>query len=413
MTTAAWLRNTGLTMLALLAAATCIGGDTLAAQTAPTVNTAALNRSDAVHEAFSAFYEMDYDTALQRFEHIAADHPGDPLATDFVLDATIFRELNRLDLLDTTFYANDGFLTGKHTVTEDPAVRDQVKALAEKAGEQADALLAKNPKDVDALYARGWSHSLEATYMAFVERAFPSALKVAIGAKNDDEEVLRLDPNYVDANLVVGTYQYVVGALPLSFRLLVGIAGISGSKEKGLAMLQTAAAHGVRTSIEARTCMMLFFRREARYSEAEALAQTLAVEYPHDYLFQLELANLQKDAGEAPKAIARYEQVLEETREPGYFHNAHLELAYFGLGDTLRGQKNYAQAAAAYRSAAFIPTTSPELKQRCLVAAGKTYDLMHDHTKASESYQDAINAGGDTAQGQEARRLLKKPFAGA
>lgn len=374
------------------------------------VDTAPLNRQDATKAAFADFYNMDYDTALSKFRAIESQNPQNPLATDFVLDAIIFRELNGLDLLDTTFYANDGFLTGKHTVNEDPAVTAQIQTLTDQAVAQADTLLSKNPNDVDALYARAWARSLRATYIAFVQRAFTTALKLALAAKNDDEQVLKLDPHYVDANLVVGNYQYVVGALPLSFRLIIGIAGISGSKEKGMAMLQTAAADGVRTSVEARTCMMLFLRREARYSEAAGIARTMAGEYPHDYLFQLELANLEKDSGDAAKAISRYQRVIGQASQPGYFHSAHLELAYFGLGDTLRGQKEYAQAAEAFKSAAYQQTVSPELKQRCLVNAGKAYDLLHDHAKASVMYQEAIDAGADTTRGQEAKKLLKKPF---
>lgn len=355
---------------------------------------------------------MDYDGAQKAFERIAAQHPHDPLATDFLLDVTVVRELNRLDLLDTTFYANDGFLTGKHTVVENRAVHDRVRELSDDAIEQADMVLLKNPKDVDALYARAWARSLLVTYMALVERSFGPSLKLALGAKSDDEEVLKLDPNYVDADMIVGTYQYVIGALPRTFRLLISVAGVSGSKEKGMAMLRTAAEYGVRTSVEARTCVMLFLRRESKYGEAESIARDLAGQYPHDYLFQLEVANLEKDSGEGQKAISQYERVLGEAKVPGYFPNAHLELAYFGLGDTLRGQKQYEQAAAAYRDAAALPETSPELKQRCLVAAGKSFDLMHDHNRASENYQEAVNQGGDTVQGEEARKLIRRPFAG-
>ena len=103
--------------------------------------------------------------------------------------------------------------------------------------------------------------------------------------------------------------------------------------------------------------------------------------------------------------------MLAHAREPDYFHNAHLELAYFGLADTLRGQKQYERAAEAFRSAAAISTTSPELRQRCLVAAGKSYDLMHDHTRATASYEAAVQLGADTVQGQEARKLIRKPYA--
>ena len=94
----------------------------------------------------------------------------------------LFRELNRLDLLDTTFYANDGFLTGKHTVVEDPKVRDRIRALGDQAVNQANAVLKTNPNDVNALFARGWVRSLEATYSAMVERAFVGGLKQALGA---------------------------------------------------------------------------------------------------------------------------------------------------------------------------------------------------------------------------------------
>jgi hypothetical protein len=60
---------------------------------------------------------------LKRFRRA---NPDNPLAVDYVLDAVIFRELYRLDLLDTTLYAHDGFLSGKHAVA---ATRPSPNAL--------------------------------------------------------------------------------------------------------------------------------------------------------------------------------------------------------------------------------------------------------------------------------------------
>ena len=60
-------------------------------------------------------------------------NPSSPLTVDYVLDTVIFRELYRLDLLDTTFYAHDGFLTGKHAVAADRAVDGQVNSLFNRA----------------------------------------------------------------------------------------------------------------------------------------------------------------------------------------------------------------------------------------------------------------------------------------
>jgi tetratricopeptide (TPR) repeat protein len=379
---------------------------------AETVDTDPLNRTPEVRAAFDRFYVMDYDGALSRFDAIQRQHPQDPMATDYVLHITLFRELFRLDLLDTTFYANDGFLTGKHTVAEDPKVRDQIKSLSDQAFEQANVELKTNPNDVNALYARGWARSLEATYLAMVERSFGAGLKLALGAKNDHEKVLQLDPNYVDAKMVVGIYQYVVGALPLGFKLIIGFAGIHGSKSTGMAMLQDAGARGVITSVESRTAMMLFLRREAKYPQAFDIAHGLAAQYPHDFLFCLEEANLLKDSGDGPKAIAQYRLVIENAKRSGYFPSSHLELAYFGLADTLRGQKMYPGAVEAYREAAYFPTTSAELKRRCLLAAGEVYDLMNDHDKARQQYQAVIDAGSESVQADQARKLQRSAYVG-
>ena len=377
-----------------------------------TVDTDPLNRNPQVEEGFQRFYIMDYDGALVLFDKIQDQYPSNPLATDYVLYVTLFKELFRLDLLDTTFYANEGFFTGRHVIVEDPKVRDQIKGLADKALDQADDELKKNPNDVNALFARGWARSLEACYVAMVERSFGTGLKLALGAKNDHERVLEVNPNYVDAKMVVGIYQYVVGALPFAFKVLVGFAGIHGSRAGGMALLQDAGNRGVITSVESRTAMMLFLRHDAKYQEAREIAEGLDREYPRDFLFALEVANLSKDNGEGMKAVAAYRRVIDEARRPGYFPSSHLELAYFGLGDSLRGQKLYAEAAEAYREGAFLPTTSPELKRRSLLAAGEVYDLMNEHDKAREQYQAVINAGSDTVQADQARKFQRAAYTG-
>src|ERR1700749_436086 len=58
-----------------------------------TVDTDPLNRDPEVREAFQSFYIMDYPSALARFEKVRAAHPDDPIATDYILYVTLFREL--------------------------------------------------------------------------------------------------------------------------------------------------------------------------------------------------------------------------------------------------------------------------------------------------------------------------------
>jgi tetratricopeptide (TPR) repeat protein len=369
-----------------------------------------MNYDPQVKEAFNHFYNLDYTGAIQRFEQIRAEHPGDPQATAYLLEVMLFQELYRQDLLDTTFYANDGFLSGRHATTNDPAARKRILGLADEAVREADARLSKNPNDINALFARGWVRSLQTTYLAMVDRDFRGGFRLATKAKDDEERVLHLDPNYVDAKLVVGVYQYVVGALPWPFKLLIGFAGITGSKSTGLAMLRDAGERGVNTSVEARTVIALFLRREGKYGDAIQVIRKLKSEYPHDFLFHLEEANLRKDAGEGMAAVTAYRELLDQAARPGYFSEPQLELAYFGLGDALRGQRRYSEAADAYEKAASTKNVGPELKIRSLLASGECRDVMGERSRAITDYQEAIDAGPNTSRADTARKRLRTPY---
>jgi tetratricopeptide (TPR) repeat protein len=375
------------------------------------VHTNPLNREPEVRAAYDRFYTLDYKGALRGFENVEQAHPDDPMATDYVLETVLFHELYNLDLLDTTLYAHDGFLTGKHPVVEDKAFSAHIEELSAKAVQLAETRLKENPKDVDALYARGWSKSLRATYMGLVQRSFISALRVALQARADNDKVLDLDPDYVDAELVVGIHQYVVGSLPLPIKLMAGLAGIHGSKEKGLALLRDDGERGVTTSVEARTALALFLRREAKYDEAAQWNESLKKQYPHNFLFWLESANLQKDSGRAHEAIALYRILLHQAEHTGYFTNAHLELAWYGLADTLRGQRDAAGSADAFEQVLAQPILSPDLKRRAQLGAGMEYDLLGKREQAEAAYRDVL-ALGDSAQASDARRYLKTPYKG-
>ena len=384
----------------------------LAATAWAKVDTNPMNHDPQVQEAYQHFYNLDYDGAVERFEKYHEEHPGDPQATAYLLNAVVFQELYRQDLLDTTFYANDGFLTGRHATEEDPKVRDRVFALSDEVVHESDWRLGKNPLDVDALFARGWARSLRCTYVAMVERSFGTGFRLAMKARDDCSHALAINPNYVDAKLIVGVYEYVVGALPLPFKFIIGFAGITGSKTKGMAMLRDAGEHGVITSVEARTAMALFLRREAKYQQAIQVVRSLRADYPRNFLFALEEANLRKDSGEGMAAVDAYREIMADSYKPDYFFSAKLQLVNFGLGDALRGQRHYGEAAEAYEQAAHTPGVGLELKIRSLVAAGQCRDLNGERELALKNYREAIAAGPNTSRADAARKGLRIPYRG-
>jgi tetratricopeptide (TPR) repeat protein len=361
-----------------------------------------------IKSALDDFYNLDYDKAIAIFERLEKAHPDDPLAVDHLLQAVVFRELYRLNLLDTTLYSHDGFLTGK-AANGDPAVRSRVDHLTARAVSLCDARLKQNPNDVDALYLRGVARGLRSTYVALVDKSFLTALRGAVAARRDHERVLQIDPSYTDAKTIVGAHNYVVGSLPLPVKVLAGMAGLGGSKKKGLQYLEEAAKAGGESSSDARVALALFLRREGRYREASDLVATLVEQYPRNFLFSLEHCNLLKDGGEGREAIGCYTKLLDGAKT-GQYNGAKVAFASFGLAESLRGQGNLEAALNQYEFTSSVPDGQLSLRQRASLGAGEMDDLLRRRDQAVREYEAVIAADNTSAQADIARKLLKEPY---
>lgn len=407
-------RNSTILTAVLLTFTLALPGIALPAPAQPISNshTDPINLTPQVREAHEHFYNLDYEGALTRFEAIQKANPQSVIATGYILMVLIFRELYHQDLLDTTYYAHDSFLTSKRNVPVPEATRDRIEQLTNSAIAMADQQIKENPNNANAYFARGYARGMHAAFITLVDHSYVAAARQGLASRNDSEQTLKIDPDYADAKMAMGIQQFAVASLPRILRIMIGITGVTGNKEKGLDLLREAAAHGLVTDIESRTALSLFLRHDARYPEALAVQHGLAAEYPHDYLFRLEEANLTKDKGDGPAAISVYKKVLEDSRKPDYFIDPRLQMAYFGLADTQRGQNLIAEAAENYLNAAAQPKCSEWLRRRAQLNAGQMFDLLHNRDKAVEQYQQASAGGGDQSQADTARRYLKSPYTG-
>ncbi|HEX3320930.1 MAG TPA: tetratricopeptide repeat protein [Terriglobales bacterium] len=360
-------------------------------------------------EAFDAFYNLDYDRSIQDFQKIVDRHPDDAFAINHLITALIFAELNRMGALNTGEYSNDSFVSQGHRPA-DPKAKERIKQLIDRALKLEDARLEQNSKDVDALYARGVTRGQFALYTALVERAWFSALRNAVGARHDHERVLELSPDYVDAKLIVGSHNYVMGSLPWGVKVAVSLVGLSGSKEKGIQYLYDAAHAPGETSIDSKIALLVFLRREHRFDEALALVRELQPRYPKNYLLLLEEGNLERSRGHAQQAADIYRKVMEQGRAGKYVKGQHYEIAAIALGDLLRSTKDFTGAAAAYDQVSQIDQPDPELAQRANLGSGEMYDLLKQRDQAVHRYQAVIALNSSTPPAETARRRLQEPF---
>ena len=358
--------------------------------------------------AFDHFYNMDYDRAVQEFQQVLDYHPDDPFAVNHLLTGVMFRELYRIGALNTADYSNDSFI-GKIHQDPDPKVKEQIKALVNRASKLEEKRLQTNRDDVEVLYARGVTRAQFATYTALMERAWFSALRNAVGARRDHERVLELSPAYTDAKLIVGAHNYVMGSLPWAVKAAVSMVGLSGSKEKGLEYLRSAASGSGETAVDAKILLALFLRREHRFNEALEINHTLIPAYPGNVLLALEEGNLQRGLGQNAAAATTYRKVWQAGKE-GRYGPLHYEAAALNLGDLLRSEKDYAGAANAYEQVAQIKQPDPEILQKADLGAGEMYDLLQKRDLALKKYQAVIASNAGSPPAEIARKYMKEPY---
>ena len=358
--------------------------------------------------AFDHFYDMEYDRAQREFEKILERYPNDPFAVNHLLTAVLMRNLYETGGMNTGDYTNDSFI-GHAPRPSDPKVKERIKELARRAEALEEKQLKANPKNVDALYCRGVTRAQFAVYTGLVERAWFSALRNAVAARHDHEHVLELDPKYLDAKMVVGTHNYVVGNLPWSIKVAAALAGLNGSRDKGVEYLREVAQSNGENSVDAKVLLSLFLRREHQYDEALGYMQELSTRYPNNHLFPTEVANLLRSAGRLEEAEATYRKVWQNGRE-GKYGNLHYEMAAWGLGDLLRRKKDLAGAAAAYELVNEASNPDPDILQKANLAAGEMYDLLQKRDLAMKRYQTVLAGNANTGPADQARRYIKEAY---
>jgi len=357
---------------------------------------------------FDEFYNQEYDKAIHQFESSLQAHPDDPFAVNHLLSGIMFKEMYRIGALDSELYAKEQFLASKQ-FPMDPKVKARIDELTQRALGLEEEKLKANANDADALYARGVTRGLHATYLALIEKAWFSGLRSAVGARHDHERVLELQPSNTDAKMIVGMHNYVVGSLSWPVKVGASMVGLSGSKAKGIEYLYEAANGGGENSIDAKIALSLFLRREQRYPEAIKVVSSMADAYPKNFLMALELANLYNASGQAPQAIAAYRKIITGAQS-GSFPDPHIEMAWYGLAEALRGQHDFQGAADAYNHVLQFQRTDPDLKIRTTLGAGEMYDAMNNRPEAVKRYEEVIAADSDSPRAEIAKKYLKDPY---
>ena len=365
-----------------------------------------------IDEGFNAFYNLEYDQAIAVFEKGIAQNPGLPDLHNHLAQTLIFREMFRNGALESELVSGSNSFLRRPKLNPTPATEKRILDEIAKSMALADARLKQNPNDTAAMYASGIAYGLRSNYFWVVKKAWRDSLKDATAARKLHNRISELEPNNVDARLVQGLHDYIVGSLPFGFKMLGFVIGIRGDKEKGIRTVQEVAKNGKLNRVDAEILLCALYRRENRSKLAVPLVQDLIRRYPRNYLLRMELGQMYSQAGDGVRGLQALEEVarLKERHEPGfdrvpwekiYYQQGSIQFWYNDLDRSLENMKKVAAASE---------DVDLNTGVQAFLRIGQIYDMKQRRAEAVAAYKKAIAYAPQAEAAQESRKYLTTPY---
>ena len=293
-----------------------------------------------------------------------------------------------------------------------PADQQKFSASIAKSIEICEARLKQNEKDKRALYALGVAHGLKGNYDFLVRKAWSDALSSASKARKYHDKAVEIDPEFVDAMLIPGLHQYVVGSLPRTVRFFGFFMGFRGDRAKGIEILKKVEIYGKQNRIEAQLFLATIYRRERRPAEAIPLLSTLGDRFPRNYILQFELVQMYADLGDKARAVAILDQIEQNrVKKVHGYERVERERVAYARGNLLFWYKDLDPALAAMKVAT---DGASKLSLATGVLAwmrlGQIYDLRNERKLAVAAYNKAIEFAPKSEVAKECKEYRSKPY---
>jgi len=365
-----------------------------------------------VDEGFDHFYNLEYDEAIACFEKAIAQNPKSPDLHNHLAQTLVFREMYRDGALESELVSGANSFLRRPKLNPSPETEKRFLDEVSRALTLAGARLRTQPNDTAAMYAMGIAYGLRSNYYWVVKKAWMDSLRDATAARRLHNRISELEPDNVDARLVQGLHDYIVGSLPWHYKMLGFLVGIRGDKEKGIRTVQEVAAKGKLNRWDARILLCALYRRENRPRLAIPIVQELIGRYPRNFLLRLELAEMYSMAGDGAHGLETLDEVarLKARHAPGfdrlpweklYFQQGSIQFWYNQLDRSLENMQRVTAAAE---------DVDLNTGVRAWLRMGQIYDMKQRRAEAVAAYKKAIAYAPQAEAAQESKKYLASPY---
>ncbi len=395
------MSETGLALAAALLTAAA------SAQTPAAPTAAAL-----VARGYDHFYNIEYPEAIADFEQAIALDPKVPDYHNHLAQTIVFQEMYRNGALESELVNGNNSFLRRAKMNPAPATEKRFLDEVSRSMQLSEARLRANPNDVGALYAEGIAYGIRSDYYWVVKKSWRDSLSDATAARRLHNRIPVIEPGNVDARLVDGLHDYIVGSLPWHLRMFGFLMGIRGDKEKGIRTVQDVARNGKDNKLDATIFLCALYRRENRPKLAVPLIQDLMRRFPRNYILWQELAEMYSMSNDKNDALATLAQASDlKTRHAPGFDRLPWEKIYYQEGVIQFWYRDLDQAlenlgkVAAHASEVDLSTGA-----YTYLRMGQIYDMTHRRALAVESYRKAIAYAPEADAAQEAGKYISTPY---
>jgi hypothetical protein len=241
---------------------------------------------------YRQMYNLEFEEAHKTFSLWEQTHPEDPMGISSNAAAYLYSEFSRLGILQAEFFADDESIRKAKRLTPDAAIRNAFDANIATSERLADAVLARNPDDQNALFAKVLNQGLLSDYAGLIEKRLLTSLGYMKSSRTLAEKLLAVNPTNYDAYLAIGVENYVLGCSPAPMRWILHLFGSQTDKIQGIENVRKTAEKGHYLLPFARLLLAVAALRDKNPQAAREILADLAREFPKNPLYSKELARI-------------------------------------------------------------------------------------------------------------------------
>jgi len=257
-----------------------------------------LEAASHLDAGFDSLYDLNFNAAQAQFSDWKARYPDDPLGPAAAASGYLFREFDRLGVLQSELFRDDQAFHQRKKLTPDPRLKALFDSELTLSETLAAKQLAKDPASVNALLAMTMVSGLRADYAALIERKDGASLSYTKKGRKSAEKLLMVDSGCYDAYLALGVENYLLGTKPAPVRWILRAGGANTNRDQGLRELELTADSGHFLKPFAKLLLAVAALRRHDDHNAKLLLTDLHCEFPHNLLYERELARLETQRGD-------------------------------------------------------------------------------------------------------------------